>query len=635
VANIQLEDDSGKVVVVPADSPGKIIIVSQIQGPPGSGTGTHGPTGAIGPVGPTGAIGPVGPLGPTGRLGPQGPIGPQGPTGATGPTGPIGFTGPMGPGSPSAGPTGAQGIQGSPGVTGATGVTGPRGSTGPQGATGTGGPFTLTGDTIGTGSSTIATTTLSARNGAVVWAATTGVQTWSPTGTFNFNQGTTTSTTAANSIWQPQQSSAGNATGGDAIVSLQTPTGSGGEPGFQVLRGGTQIFNVQSLAGASGGFTALYLSSNVTSNFALLGDTANTFTSLNAPTKLFLGIAETTYATITPNGIQLFDSINTDFAGGVGVLGISHATTMPTTSSTGVVLASDATGLHFTTGSSLNYGILGQVSGFGALWLTMGATAPVVGNYSLSGDGSNTALNAPSEAILFNVAATAYARMSPSGFEFFGETGDFGSGTGVMLFNPATTNPSANPGGADGQHLLFAAPGTSSSNGTFASGYPGLQVRGGLGAVTTIAPAGTTGSLDTQTQGIDQIVGTCQTTTSIATVAIATYATGTGIGGTAWLILQSRVINPAGGGTTIGDVCSSIWVVNYRNAGGTVTVSGPTLALNGGLKQKVSTSTNLQNFLTATVSGNSITFSAQCSDVTEGETDIVCDNQLQTMIYII
>ena len=103
----------------------------------------------VGPQGPTGSTGA------TGATGPVGATGSTGPTGATGSTGPTGATGATG----STGPTGATGSTGPVGATGSTGATGPTGATGATGADGFSPTATVT------KSGTVATITITDKNG--------------------------------------------------------------------------------------------------------------------------------------------------------------------------------------------------------------------------------------------------------------------------------------------------------------------------------------------------------------------------------------------------------------------------------------------------------------------------------------
>jgi hypothetical protein len=158
---------------------------------------------------------------------------------------------------------------------------------------------------------------------------TAGTVTWASTASPQLRQTSTASAAGATLSIFPQQSSNTNATGGSVNIQLQTPTGTGTEAAFQVSRGGTQIFNVSDLAGSSGGYTAAYFSTNTGNNYAFLGDAANTFTAISGPANLYLAVTGNTKVSITANGVQFFDGTSQVLGGGAGVIGISAATTVP------------------------------------------------------------------------------------------------------------------------------------------------------------------------------------------------------------------------------------------------------------------------------------------------------------------
>lgn len=141
------------------------------------------PQGARGETGATGATGPQGERGPQGIQGERGPTGATGATGATGPAGPQGERGERGEtgATGATGPAGPQGEQGPKGDTGATGSTGPAGPTGPQGPTGATGPAGAAGAdgfspvaTV-TKSGTVATISITDKNGTTTATVSDGV----------------------------------------------------------------------------------------------------------------------------------------------------------------------------------------------------------------------------------------------------------------------------------------------------------------------------------------------------------------------------------------------------------------------------------------------------------------------------
>ena len=153
-------------------------------------------------------------------------------------------------------------------------------------------------------------------------------------------------------------------------------------------------------------------------------------------------------------------------------------------------------------------------------------------------------------------------------------------------------------------------------------GFPG---EGATGATGPAGPTGATGATGPAGGGGD-FEGTVTTTTSTEVATIySPAATTPGTGGTFWMTLQSRVVDSAGGATTVGDVYSSVWMLTYRNVGGVMTFAGPTLIA----QERVSADGNFSNFLTALSPGsNVIELQCRASDTSEGSTDLVCANQI-------
>jgi hypothetical protein len=149
-----------------------------------------------------------------------------------------------------------------------------------------------------------------------------------------------------------------------------------------------------------------------------------------------------------------------------------------------------------------------------------------------------------------------------------------------------------------------------------ATGATGPSGTGATGPTGPTGPAGGSGDFE----------GTVTTTTSIEVATIySPAATTPGTGGTIWATLQSRVVDPAGGATTIGDIYSSVWMLTYRNVGGVVTFSGPTLVA----QERVSADASFTNFLTALSPGsNVIELQCRASDTSEGSDALVCENQI-------
>lgn len=154
-------------------------------------------------------------------VGPQGPQGIQGPQGATGPQGPQGAQGPKG----DTGDTGPQGPTGATGATGATGPEGPQGPTGPTGATGADG-FSPTATV--TKSGTVATITITDKNGTTTATVNEGVTDYSdltnkPTKLSDFTDDLGSSPTHTHSQYAESSNLATVATSGDYGDLSNTP----------------------------------------------------------------------------------------------------------------------------------------------------------------------------------------------------------------------------------------------------------------------------------------------------------------------------------------------------------------------------------------------------------------------------
>ena len=113
---------------------------------------------------------------------------------------------------------------------------------------------------------------------------------------------------------QPQQSThATNQGGGNLVVALQVPTGTGAEAALQIKRGGNLYYSLQALTGAPTTYAAMYMGANVSpggSNYVLLSDGAIT-TQLNAPTSgnIVLTVGQASVITCATNTILASQAI--------------------------------------------------------------------------------------------------------------------------------------------------------------------------------------------------------------------------------------------------------------------------------------------------------------------------------------
>lgn len=277
----------------------------------GGGGGGPGSTGATGPAGsPGGATGATGPPGTAGATG----AGTPGATGATG-VGAPGATGATGAGTP-----GATGATGAPGV-GATGATG-AGTAGATGATGAGGSVPGTGIVQSNAGVSSAV--------QLDYALTTaGFITFRDTAASPGISQPTIAGAAHDLTLQPQASS--GALSGSLVIQLPAP-GAGTRSYFRVFDGGALVAQL----GAWGPFTsfgALYLGNVLPSTTQHTVYCDGTNTSLSAPGAggtVSIGIFGGSTVNVNNGNVQLFDTVF-HLGGGAGVLGITNATTVPTT----------------------------------------------------------------------------------------------------------------------------------------------------------------------------------------------------------------------------------------------------------------------------------------------------------------
>ena len=220
-----------------------------------------------------------------------------------------------------------------------------------------------------------------------------------------------TVTQGQNITIQPQQSThATDSGGGSLVVALQTPTGAGAEAAFQVQRGGATRFQVSTLSANS---TIWVTNSTAPSstNYAILSDGAS-FTNLNAPGELQVMVSNVGQAMFTGNGVQLVSS-TVSFGSGVGVIGITNATTPPSAYPTGGLITWASGGNAFnilgTAGVALALGV-GTNTTFGA---TQAAASTNGANLTISaGDAGAGGSNAGGALILSGGAPTGSTKTS-------------------------------------------------------------------------------------------------------------------------------------------------------------------------------------------------------------------------------
>ena len=308
-----------------------------------------GPRGAQGPAGPEG-----GPAGPTGPQGPQGNVGPQGPQGIQGPTGPTGAGGAQGL-KGDTGNTGATGATGPTGPKGDTGATGPKGDTGDTGPTGATGAGVVVGGTVGQ-----ALTKINGTDYNTQWT-TIPLLTTANTFTGGVQQITTASaatkglivkaTTSQSATLQEWQDSAGSilsyiSATGNIRTTIAAVFGSSSYGAMvnvtplnastvgAIIRGtASQTADLQQWQNSAGTVVASISAAGAISTSSTL--TTSSSLSLSGGTGNIVGSGGLTCMTLGANRNVQLGSATGNFGGGVVVVGIANATTVPTTNPSG------------------------------------------------------------------------------------------------------------------------------------------------------------------------------------------------------------------------------------------------------------------------------------------------------------
>jgi len=186
----------------------------------------------------------------------------------------------------------------------------------------------------------------SAQSGEITFSSG-GSENWTSSATPLLTQSSVSTTTGANFTIQPQQSTNTNASGGNLLVNLEVPTGTGSEAMLEIERGGTAGIWMGGMPGNAGFWTISFAQPNSTgSNTTFFGGGGTTF--INSTVQLDFDIgALGPFALVTSNGMEVAHN-SADFGGGVGVIGLGVASTAPTTAPTtsgDTVLYSTTSGL--------------------------------------------------------------------------------------------------------------------------------------------------------------------------------------------------------------------------------------------------------------------------------------------------
>ena len=163
---------------------------------------------------------------------------------------------------------------------------------------------------------------------------------WASGGTnAGLSQASTSGATGANLTIASQASTANPGTGGNVVLSVPAKVGAGSVAYVVIQGGGNPHALIGGWNNSDAGAGALWLG-NVTpstSNYAVFSD-GTSATQFACPTGgtwyLLIGNGGNSPVTGTTNGVQLF-STTQSLGGGTGVLGVTNATTAPTTNPTG------------------------------------------------------------------------------------------------------------------------------------------------------------------------------------------------------------------------------------------------------------------------------------------------------------
>jgi hypothetical protein len=235
------------------------------------------------------------------------------------------------------------------------------------------------------------------QGGEIIAGATSGTLTCAAGATAcGETQASTSGATGANLVLTPQASTNANGTSGNVVVALTAPTGSGSEAAFVVRRGSANQVSIGPYPGSGSSYAGIWLQPSGTaptgSNVVLLSDGSSTI--LNAPSAsasmyFRLGASTAGGATVSSAGWQFLTSNATDFGGGVGVLGITNATTVPSSNTSGAIIYASG-GAFLVYPSGVTTPQFGVSSGSTAVanYLAQSGTVPstcTAGNYCTGG----------------------------------------------------------------------------------------------------------------------------------------------------------------------------------------------------------------------------------------------------------
>ena len=239
-------------------------------------------------------------------------------------------------------------------------------------------------------------------------------------------------------------------------------------------------------------------------------------------------------------------------------------------------------------------------TGYGKIWLGSGQSGANASdnNYALAGTANDTFLNSTGDCLI-SIGGNQWIRVSGGVAETnrgitlgYPGNADYGStGDNVICIPVALVNPTNSS--ATSAVILYTETPTND-----------FKTRGHLGGLFTLCPSGSTGTINTQVQTVDQKIGTCRTASTASPTTILTYTTTSTTAGFITLTAVSRATG-TGTGIAIGNAATSVYTCAFENIGGTVAVSAPVLVTGTNVVVAGSITSPV---IAATVATNVITF---------------------------
>ncbi len=337
----------------------------------------------------------------------------------------------------------------------------------------------LAGDVTGAITAAVVT---QAQSGAITFASGTGLIGFAAADTGpGLSQASTSGATGSTMAFSAQASTNANGTPGGFTFTRAAPTGAGAESGFAIKRAASTDLLFQSFEGGNN-YVATYLGAAnagtpAGGNYTLLVAQAGGYTSVNDTTQVLLSIGNATIGTVSATGLTIgaayqFSAVgNAQFAGptslggGVGVLGLSNATTQPSSApSGGIVLAANAGNLNIYDSAGYNLVAGGKGLIFGPAAANSSITIGIT-----TGTTTGTAASMAVAAQITSGAGGTGGAASLTGGDATGTTGTCVGGAVLITSGAATATSGSGTGGA----ITLNAAG-----GTVASGAINCEIAG-------------------------------------------------------------------------------------------------------------------------------------------------------------